>query len=126
MKLLVLVIITVVAGIISAEHLYSYLYGLFLALIAVGSCYWFAFRSFKFPSLALFLLVCGMLSKLLITVTGVVLGMNAEMISSPIIFSLAYLFFAVVTNFVLFFRQDKNVKTEVLHSTIKSSSLCAI
>ncbi|MGF1741715.1 NADH:ubiquinone oxidoreductase [Vibrio profundum] len=96
MKIALLVIVSIIAGVLSAEHFHSFALGLGVAVVAMGACYWFAFRSSRFPELALFLLCCGMFSKLAITVAGVAWGISANVISSPIIFALSYLFFSIV------------------------------
>ncbi len=93
MKLFLLLMASVSAGVASADHIHSFMLGLSIASLAVGSCYFFAFRSSRFPQLALFLLICGMLSKLTITVVGVMWGMSAQLITSPIVFALSYLSF---------------------------------
>lgn len=106
MKLILILMATLSAGVASAEHLHSFMFGLSIATLAVGSCYWFAFRSTRFPQIALFLLICGMLSKLGITIIGVAWGMSAELISSPIVFALAYLFFSIVVTYLWFSYRD--------------------
>jgi hypothetical protein len=102
MKLFLVLIASVSAGVASAEHFHSFMLGLSIASLAVGSCYFFAFRSSRFPQLALFLLICGMLSKLAITVTGVMWGLSAEIITSPIVFALSYLFFSLAVTYLWF------------------------
>ncbi|PMH44549.1 NADH:ubiquinone oxidoreductase [Vibrio sp. 10N.286.49.B3] len=106
-KLLLISIISVTGGIASADHLHSFLLGLYIAALAVGSCYWFAFRSTRFPQLALLLLLCGMLSKIAITVIGVAWSISAELLTSPLIFALSYLFFSVVVTYVWFTYKDR-------------------
>ncbi|USD68165.1 NADH:ubiquinone oxidoreductase [Vibrio sp. SCSIO 43136] len=110
MKLLLILIASLSAGVASADHIHSFMLGLSIAALAVGSCYWFAFRSTRFPELALFLLICGLFAKIAVTVTGVVLGMQAELISSPIIFALSYLFFSLVVTYLWFTYKDSIIK----------------
>ena len=107
MKKVILLVMSIVAGIASAEHFHSFLLGLYVSTLAVGSCYWFAFRSTKVPELALLLLIAGLFSKITITVVGVSWGMSQDIISSPLIFALSYLFFSVVATFVWFSYKDK-------------------
>ncbi len=107
MKIFLLLLVSVSAGAASAEHLHSFLYGLGTASLAVGSCFWFAFRSTRWPQLAVFLLLVGMLSKLTVTVTATMIGVKAGHITSPFIFSLSYLFFAVAVTYVYFYFKDK-------------------
>ncbi|ARV74304.1 hypothetical protein [Vibrio campbellii] len=107
MKLFLLLMASVSAGVASADHIHSFMLGLSIASLAVGSCYFFAFRSSRFPEFALFLLICGMLSKLMITVIGVMWGMSAELITSPIVFALSYLFFSLSVTYLWFsYRQS--------------------
>ncbi|MDA0150258.1 NADH:ubiquinone oxidoreductase [Vibrio sp. LaRot3] len=106
MKIVLILMASLSAGVASADHLHSFLLGLTIATLAVGSCYWFAFRTTRFPQLALFLLLCGMLSKLTITVIGVSVGVAANLISSPLVFALSYLFFMLVTSYLWFSYRD--------------------
>ncbi|GAJ73104.1 NADH:ubiquinone oxidoreductase subunit 2 [Vibrio sp. JCM 18904] len=111
MKLFLLLMASVSAGIASADHIHSFMLGLSIASLAVGSCYFFAFRSSRFPQLALFLLICGMLSKLTITVVGVMWGgMSAELITSPIVFALSYLFFSLAVTYLWFSYRESITK----------------
>ncbi|MCY9844032.1 NADH:ubiquinone oxidoreductase [Vibrio caribbeanicus] len=107
MKKIILLVMSIIAGIASAEHFHSFLLGLYVSTLAVGSCYWFAFRSTKFPELALLLLIAGLFSKITITVVGVSWGMSQDIISSPFIFALSYLFFSIVATFLWFSHKDK-------------------
>ena len=106
MKLVLILMASLLAGVASAEHFHSFLLGLSIAALAVGSCYWFAFRSTRFPQLGLLLLMCGMLAKLIVTVIGVSWGMSAELITSPFIFALSYLFFSIVVTYLWFSYRD--------------------
>lgn len=106
MKLFLVLMASISAGIISADHLHSFMLGLTVASLAVGSCYWFAFRTTRVPELAMILLICGVFSKLTITVVGVVIGMQAELITSPLVFALSYLFFSLVVTFLWFTYRD--------------------
>ncbi|MDN3695897.1 MULTISPECIES: hypothetical protein [Vibrio] len=106
MKLLLILMTSLSAGVASADHLHSFMLGLSIASLAVGSCYWFAFRSTRFPELALLLLMCGMLSKLAITVIGVAWGMSEDLITSPIVFALSYLHFSIIVTYLWFTYRD--------------------
>lgn len=110
MKLLLVLMASISAGVVSADHLHSFMLGLSVASIAVGSCYWFAFRTTRFPEIALFLLLCGLFSKLIITVIGVAIGVQAEIITSPLVFSLSYLFFSLVVTYLWFAYRDSITK----------------
>jgi len=109
-KLLVIMMTSVSAGVASADHLHSFMLGLSVAALAVGSCYWFAFRSTRFPELALFLLICGLLAKVGVTILGVAWGMSAQLITSPIVFALSYLFFSIVVTYLWFTYRDSITK----------------
>ncbi|MDG3085664.1 NADH:ubiquinone oxidoreductase [Vibrio hannami] len=106
MKLFLVLIASISAGVISADHIHSFMLGLTVSSLAVGSCYWFAFRTTRVPELAMILLICGVLSKLTITVIGVVIGMQASLITSPLVFALSYLFFSLVVTFLWFTYRD--------------------
>ncbi|WP_261817627.1 NADH:ubiquinone oxidoreductase [Vibrio gallicus] len=107
MKIFLLLLVSVSAGAASAEHLNSFLYGLSTASLAVGTCFWFAFRSSRWPQLAVFMLLVGMLSKLLITVIATMMGVKSGIITSPLVFSLSYLFFALAVSYVYFYFKDR-------------------
>ncbi|KJR28874.1 NADH:ubiquinone oxidoreductase [Vibrio navarrensis] len=110
MKIFLILLFSLTAGYASADHIHSFLLGLYIASLAVGSCYWFSFRSSRFPHLAVFLLLCGMLSKIVVTVAGVSWGISQDIISSPFIFSLSYLFFSIVTTYLWFSYRQKRTK----------------
>lgn len=107
MKLFLILMVSISAGVASAEHLHSFLLGLYISTLAVGSCYWFAFRSSKFPQLALVLLLCGLFAKIGVTVAGVSWGLSQDLIGSPFVFSLSYLFFSIVATYVWFAYREK-------------------
>ncbi|MBF9002077.1 NADH:ubiquinone oxidoreductase [Vibrio nitrifigilis] len=102
MKLLLILMASVSGGVASADHFHSFLLGLSIATLAVGCCHWFAFRSSKFPELALVLLICGLLAKIGVTVAGVMWGVSAQVITSPLVFALSYLFFSIVATYLWF------------------------
>ncbi len=106
MKLFLILMTSISAGVISADHIHSFMLGLSVASLAVGTCYWFAFRTTRFPELALILLLLGIFSKISITVAGVVIGVQAALITSPIVFALSYLFFSLVVTYLWFTYRD--------------------
>lgn len=116
MKLFIILMMSITAGFASADHLHSFLLGLYISTTAVGACYWFAFRSSRFPQLALLLLICGLFAKIAITVGGVAWGMSQELISSPFVFALSYLFFSVVATYLWFAHRDKKMTKEMLQA----------
>ncbi|GAA5645954.1 hypothetical protein [Vibrio proteolyticus] len=106
MKLLLIIMASISAGVASADHLHSFMLGLSISALAVGSCYWFAFRTTRFPQLALFLLILGGGAKFTVTIIGVAWGISAELITSPLVFALSYLFFSVVVTYLWFSYRD--------------------
>jgi hypothetical protein len=98
------------AGVISSEHLHSFMLGLTVASLAVGSCYWFSFRTTRFPELAVLLLICGLFSKIIITTAGIAIGVHASIITSPLVFAFSYLFFSLVVTFLWFSYRDSITK----------------
>ena len=118
MKLFLIIVASISAGVLSAEHLHSFMLGLCISAIAVGSCYWFAFRSTRFPELAVLLLIIGLFSKLIITVAGVSWGLSQELISSPFVFALSYLFFSLVVTYLWFtYRESITPKPKTVRNT---------
>ncbi|MEZ9437443.1 NADH:ubiquinone oxidoreductase [Vibrio atlanticus] len=107
MKLFLILLMSISGGVAAADHIHSFLFGFYIAALAVGSCYWLAFRSTRFPQLALMLLMCGFFAKIAVTVIGVSWGISNDIIQSPFIFSLSYLFFLVVVTYVWFAYRDK-------------------
>lgn len=114
MKIFLILLISLSAGYASADHIHSFLFGLYLSSLAVGCCYWFAFRSTRVPHLALLLLMCGMLAKFLITIVGVSWGLSQSLIGSPFVFSLSYLFFSLVVTYLWFSYRQKLIKKSTL------------
>ncbi|AOW84552.1 NADH:ubiquinone oxidoreductase [Vibrio mimicus] len=102
MKLFLILMLSVSGGIASVEHIHSFILGFGVASLAVGSCYWLAFRSTRFPQLAVFLLLCGFFAKVTVTVVGVMWGISNELMTSPFVFALSYLFFSIVATYFWF------------------------
>ncbi|MGF1697044.1 NADH:ubiquinone oxidoreductase [Vibrio kyushuensis] len=107
MKIFVIALVSILAGVASAEHFHSFILGLGISTLAVGSCYWLAFRTTRFPELVLLLLFLGMFAKLMITVVGIALSVSAELITSPFIFAMSYLFFSMVATYFWFSYRQK-------------------
>ncbi|GEM75773.1 hypothetical protein [Vibrio sagamiensis] len=124
MKLILIVLSSILAGVLSAGHFHSFLFGFTVAVLAVGSCYWFTFRSSLFPELALFLLICGMLSKLAITISGVAYGLSQQIITSPMVFALSYLFFSITVTYLWFsYRENKESMKEARTGIAQQATL---
>ncbi|GAB2643522.1 NADH:ubiquinone oxidoreductase [Vibrio panuliri] len=111
MKLVLILMASISAGAASADHIHSFMLGLSVASLAVGSCYWFAFRTTRFPEFAVFLLICGLFSKLAITIAGVAFGISQALITSPFVFVLSYLFFSLVVSYLWFAYRDSITKS---------------
>lgn len=121
MKLFLILMASISAGVISADHLLSFMLGLTVASLAVGSCYWFAFRTTRFPELALLLLLCGIFSKIIITTLGIVIGVQTAMITSPLVFALSYLFFSLVVTFLWFNYRDSITKVPMKKESLTTA-----
>ncbi|WP_305374741.1 NADH:ubiquinone oxidoreductase [Photobacterium leiognathi] len=102
MKLALIFLLSSIGGVLSGEHLHSFIAGFGIAAVSVGTAYWLAFRSTRYPQLAVLLLLLGMVAKLVVTVVGVMWGLKADVINSPFVFSLSYLFFLIVVSYGYF------------------------
>lgn len=102
MKLALIFLLSSIGGVLSGEHLHSFIAGFGIAAVSVGTAYWLAFRSTRYPQLAVLLLLLGMVAKLAVTVVGVMWGLKADVINSPFVFSLSYLFFLIVVSYGYF------------------------
>ena len=101
MKLALILLLSTTAGVFSGEHFHSFMAGLGIAAIAVGSAYWLAFRcSTRYPQLAFLMLLMGLMAKIGVTITGVMWGLKADVINSPFVFSLSYLFFSIIVTYL--------------------------
>lgn len=101
MKFGLIFLMSTLGGVLSGEHIHSFMAGFGIASVAVGSGYWLAFRcSTRYPQLALMLLLMGMMAKMAVTIAGVMWGIEADVINSPIIFALSYLFFSIVVTYL--------------------------
>ncbi|OLQ71326.1 NADH:ubiquinone oxidoreductase [Photobacterium proteolyticum] len=101
MKFALIFLMSTLGGVLSGEHFHSFMAGLGIASVAVGTGYWLAFRcSTRYPQLALLLLLMGMMAKMAVTIAGVMWGLEANVINSPIVFALSYLFFSIVVTYL--------------------------
>ncbi|ELR66015.1 NADH:ubiquinone oxidoreductase subunit 2 [Photobacterium marinum] len=101
MKFALIFLISSLGGVLSGEHFHSFMAGFGVAAVAVGTGYWLAFRcSTRYPQLALLMLLMGMMAKMGVTIAGVMWGLEANVINSPIVFSLSYLFFSIVVTYL--------------------------
>ncbi|WP_047047286.1 NADH:ubiquinone oxidoreductase [Vibrio mexicanus] len=109
MKLIILSMMSVSGGILSADNFYSFLFGLAVSALAVGACYWFALRTTDYPHLALGLLVLGMVAKFAVAGFGVLFGVQTELICSPLVFTLSYLYFSIAMTYLWFSYRIKKI-----------------
>ncbi|MGR5148428.1 NADH:ubiquinone oxidoreductase [Photobacterium alginatilyticum] len=101
MKFALIFLMSTLGGVLSGEHFHSFMAGLGIASVAVGTGYWLAFRcSTRYPQLTLLLLLMGMMAKMAVTIAGVMWGLEANVINSPIVFALSYLFFSIVVTYL--------------------------
>ncbi|GHA35225.1 NADH:ubiquinone oxidoreductase [Photobacterium aphoticum] len=127
MKLALILLFSASAGVLSGEHFHSFMAGLGIAAIAVGSAYWLAFRcSTRYPQLAFLMLLMGLMAKIGVTITGVMWGLKADVINSPFVFSLSYLFFSIVVTYLysvwreLMMKKQAEKQQEAVVLTIKT------
>ncbi|WP_025674822.1 hypothetical protein [Salinivibrio socompensis] len=102
MVFLVITALALLGGVLAGEHFHSYLLGFGVASTAVGVGYWITFRSTHYPQFALFLLLLGVVAKIVVTAAGVLLGLKHSLITSPFVFSLSYLFFLFASTYCYF------------------------
>ncbi|MDD9197224.1 NADH:ubiquinone oxidoreductase [Aliivibrio sp. S3MY1] len=114
MKLLLIFLVSTLGGVAAAEHFHSFLLGLSIASLAVGCCHWFAFRTTRYPQMALLLLMLGLFSKMAVTIVGVMMALDAELITSPFIFAVSYLFFSIVATYLWFKIKDRKISQPLL------------
>ncbi|ORT52573.1 hypothetical protein ST37_02075 (plasmid) [Vibrio sp. qd031] len=109
MKYAIVALLSSLGFYLSMDHMTSFIAALLIASMSVLAYYGIAARVTKIPQLALFLLICGALAKLTVTVVGVLIGLKSAVISSPLIFSYAYLFYLISITYLLFSRKDRQV-----------------
>lgn len=117
-----IILLSIVAGILSGEHFHSFMAGFGIAAVAIGTAYWLAFRATRYPQLALLMLLVAMIAKLGITVTGVFLVIKTNLISSPFIFSLSYLFFSIVVSYGYFKLREYQMSVAEKRNTVVSAT----
>ncbi|WP_434361405.1 NADH:ubiquinone oxidoreductase [Parasalinivibrio latis] len=112
MILVAILSLSVLGSFLAGEHFHSYMAGFSVATLSVGVCYWVAFRSTKYPEMAFLLLLCGMFAKVALTVIGVMWGLERDLIGSPFIFALSYLFFSIAATYS-YYRYREFVQTRI-------------
>ncbi|MEC6823687.1 NADH:ubiquinone oxidoreductase [Photobacterium sp. NCIMB 13483] len=116
------ILLSIVAGILSGEHFHSFMAGFGIAAIAIGTAYWLAFRATRYPQLALLMLLVAMMAKLVITVIGVIWVVKANLLSSPFVFSLSYLFFSIVVSYGYFKLREYQMSVAEKRNTVVFST----
>ncbi len=117
-----IIFLSIVAGILSGEHFHSFMAGFGIAAVAIGTAYWLAFRVTRYPQLALLMLLVAMTAKLIVTVVGVMWVVKANMISSPFVFSLSYLFFSIVVTYGYFKLREYQMSVAAKRNTVVFST----
>lgn len=117
-----IMLLSIVAGILSGEHFHSFMAGFGIAAIAIGTAYWLAFRATRYPQLALLMLFVAMTAKLVITGVGVMWVVKTNMISSPFVFSLSYLFFSIVVSYSYFKLREYQMSVAEKRNTVVFST----
>ncbi|MBY3788074.1 hypothetical protein [Photobacterium carnosum] len=108
MKKAIIAITMIALAILFSEHFHSFSVGFTLAIIAVSCSYFIAYQAIRRPQYTMSFLVIAVLTKLAITVTGVIWVFSANIIHSPITFLVAYaLFSVVITYFVSRYRSHR-------------------
>ncbi|OBU36163.1 hypothetical protein AYY26_09715 [Photobacterium phosphoreum] len=108
MKKAIIAITMILIAILFSEHFHSFSVGLTLAIVAVSCSYLIAYQSILRPQYTMSFLVVAVLTKLAITVTGVIWVFSANIIHSPITFLVAYALFSVgITYFISRYRSRR-------------------
>ncbi|MFD2178981.1 NADH:ubiquinone oxidoreductase [Veronia pacifica] len=123
MSYILVVLLSISGGILAAEHFHSFLVGFFVAATATGASYWLSFRHSKYPQLAFLFLLVGLMAKMAVTVAGVMWSLERDLITSPFVFSLSYLFFTIVCSYCYFkFREFSQGKISDIRQKLMASS----
>ncbi|PST86097.1 hypothetical protein C9I86_15720 [Photobacterium sp. NCIMB 13483] len=105
MKKAIIAVTMIALAMLFSEHFHSFSVGFTLAIVAVSCSYLIAYQAIRRPQYAMSFLVVAALTKLAITVTGVIWVFSAKIIHSPLTFLIAYtLFSVVITYFVSRYR----------------------
>lgn len=108
MKKTIIAITMILIAILFSEHFHSFSVGFTLAIVAVSCSYLIAYQSIRRPQYTMSFLVVAVLTKLAITVTGVIWVFSANIIYSPMTFLVAYALFSVgITYFVSRYRSRR-------------------
>ncbi|MGF1735975.1 hypothetical protein [Photobacterium satsumensis] len=122
MKKVIFTLIAIIMIILFTEHFYSFVIGFSLAMIAVTTGYCIAYQAILKPQYTMSFLVLAVVSKLAITVVGIIGVFASNIIHSPITFLIAYVLFSVLMTYLAstyrsFQREKKdNEQQEFLHT----------
>lgn len=100
MKKVTFTLIAIIMAVLFTEHLYSFVIGFSLAMIAVTIGYFIAYQAILKPQYTLSFLVFAVVSKLIITVVGIIGVFSNNIIHSPITFLIAYVLFSVLMTYL--------------------------
>ncbi|WP_060990295.1 hypothetical protein [Photobacterium leiognathi] len=124
MKKLIFSVIVLMLAILFTEHFHSFTIGFSLAIIAVGTSYLIAYQAIRQPQYVMTYLVLAVITKLAITVSGVIWVFSNSLIHSPITFLVAYAFFsALITYSVSRYRAYQRDKSEQQQKEILHTGL---
>ncbi|MEC6832159.1 hypothetical protein VXS06_10340 [Photobacterium toruni] len=101
MKKVIIAITMIALAILFSEHFHSFSVGFTLAIVAVSCSYLIAYQAIRQPQYAMSFLVVAALTKLAITVMGVIWVFSANIIHSPLTFLVAYTLFSVVITYFI-------------------------
>ncbi len=122
MKKVTLTLTAIIMAVLFTEHLHSFIIGFSLAMIAVTIGYYIAYQSILKPQYTMSFLVLAVVSKLVITVVGIIGVFTSNIIHSPITFLIAYVLFSVLMTYLastyrsLQREKKENKQHEFLHT----------
>ncbi|MEH6533355.1 MAG: hypothetical protein V7735_18680 [Photobacterium frigidiphilum] len=100
MKKVTFTLIAIIMAVLFTEHVHSFFIGFSLAMIAVTIGYFIAYQAILKPQYTMSFLVFAVVSKLIITVVGIVGVFSNNIIHSPITFLIAYVSFSVLMTYL--------------------------
>ncbi|MGF1885603.1 hypothetical protein L4D13_05620 [Photobacterium profundum] len=122
MKKVTFTLIAIMMAVLFTEHVHSFVIGFSLAMIAVTIGYYIAYQAILKPQYTMSFLVLAVVSKLSITVVGIIGVFSSNIIHSPITFLIAYVLFSVLMTYLAStyrsLQRDKkeNKQQEFLHT----------
>ena len=122
MKKIIFSVITILLAILFTEHFHSFTVGFSLAIVAVGISYFIAYQAIRQPQYVMSYLVLAVITKLVITISGVIWVFSNNVIHSPITFLVAYTVFSALITYLASryraYRRDRSdsQQKEILHT----------